>query len=336
MSAMWKDPKILEWVKHLGSQKSDKKGTMAEMTPETKRKLRIFKWIIIVAIILPLIPYLINFRKHDWSPNPADWANFGDYLGGTLGPVLGILTLVVTIYIAIELNKIEERRRKESDEKSYKPQILFDESIFHVYSSKSEHSDKYVPLEFSYERKSPSYVSNQQSILPFGLNAYNVGLGPCKKAEAVFEIDVPATIKLITELNNDQPLQYRIRVSQSLDHILISLGFDPQLAEAFHIPISQHIRQQVNLILPLSARNTPYPIPLPSYILYLYSAFIMAIRHIDEHTIRALNVQFPIIKGTITYQDIADKSYTKEMNIRFKYVVHYGHEYMTKLEIEEI
>lgn len=47
--------------------------------------------------IAAVIPYLYNFGT-SWSKDNAVWGQFGDYLGGSLNPVFGLLTLLVVLY----------------------------------------------------------------------------------------------------------------------------------------------------------------------------------------------------------------------------------------------
>ncbi|MDQ2076075.1 hypothetical protein [Marinimicrobium sp. ABcell2] len=41
--------------------------------------------------------YWFSFRNHPRSSNPEMWAAFGDYMGGVLGPVLGLLTIILLV-----------------------------------------------------------------------------------------------------------------------------------------------------------------------------------------------------------------------------------------------
>ncbi|HEY2685871.1 MAG TPA: hypothetical protein VGI93_20345 [Steroidobacteraceae bacterium] len=53
-----------------------------------------------VAFVAVVGIYLYNFRGHPLSSNPEDWARFGEYVGGTLGAVyglIGILGVLLTI-----------------------------------------------------------------------------------------------------------------------------------------------------------------------------------------------------------------------------------------------
>lgn len=69
------------------------------------------KWIIIsicaiTVIIAPILFYIKNFQNFDLSKSPADWGVLGDYFGGILNPIISLLTLIVTIIIAINISNI--------------------------------------------------------------------------------------------------------------------------------------------------------------------------------------------------------------------------------------
>ena len=50
-----------------------------------------------LIFVLVLIPYIKNFGT-TWSSDNDVWGQFGDYLGGSLNPVFGLLTLLVLLY----------------------------------------------------------------------------------------------------------------------------------------------------------------------------------------------------------------------------------------------
>jgi len=67
-------------------------------------KTMITTGVILVALFFgPLIAYISNFRKGHISSSPDDWGTFGDYLGGFLNPILGILNILVLVYLTFKL-----------------------------------------------------------------------------------------------------------------------------------------------------------------------------------------------------------------------------------------
>lgn len=64
------------------------------------------------AILLIMIPYIINFYNNGISTDPEIWGQFGDYIGGLLNPVLSLINLIVLTYLSIRLVKNEDDRNK--------------------------------------------------------------------------------------------------------------------------------------------------------------------------------------------------------------------------------
>jgi hypothetical protein len=84
------------------------------------------KWLIGITIILTIVPvifYLYKFGDGTLSTDKGEWGTFGDFIGGVLNPLISLLTLAVTVYIAITFNDYEKRRdeqsKTEADVKSY-------------------------------------------------------------------------------------------------------------------------------------------------------------------------------------------------------------------------
>ena len=77
----------------------------------------------VIFSAIPFVFYLFKFGSFTFSDSKADWGTFGDYLGGLLNPLISILTLAVTVYIAISINEYEKRRdaasKNEEDVKSF-------------------------------------------------------------------------------------------------------------------------------------------------------------------------------------------------------------------------
>lgn len=53
--------------------------------------------------------YIYTFADSQLSHNPDAWGTFGDFLGGTLNPMISLINLSVTIWIALTLNKYSAR-----------------------------------------------------------------------------------------------------------------------------------------------------------------------------------------------------------------------------------
>jgi len=84
---------------------------------------------IITSVVLIVIGTIIGLYSYKFgganqlSGNRGDWGTFGDYFGGILNPIIGLMTLAITVYIAVKFNAYEIRRdvqsKEASDIKSY-------------------------------------------------------------------------------------------------------------------------------------------------------------------------------------------------------------------------
>jgi hypothetical protein len=60
----------------------------------------LLSWMISAAIIVlgtALLAYIVAFRKHPLTADAEAWGQFGDFLGGTVNPIIGFLTLVALV-----------------------------------------------------------------------------------------------------------------------------------------------------------------------------------------------------------------------------------------------
>jgi hypothetical protein len=65
-----------------------------------------------VLSLLTVIFYIYNFKENGVSNDPENWAQFGDYFGGILNPLISILNLIILSYLSIKLVRDEDDRNK--------------------------------------------------------------------------------------------------------------------------------------------------------------------------------------------------------------------------------
>lgn len=70
--------------------------------------------LIILLLISPVLTYIFAFHSFKISNQPSEWGTFGDFIGGVINPLIALLTLLVTIYIAIEISKLEDKRSEKT------------------------------------------------------------------------------------------------------------------------------------------------------------------------------------------------------------------------------
>jgi hypothetical protein len=53
--------------------------------------------------------YFVQFSDYSLSDEPEKWGVFGDYIGGTLNPILTIINIVITIWLTVIINRFGNR-----------------------------------------------------------------------------------------------------------------------------------------------------------------------------------------------------------------------------------
>jgi hypothetical protein len=99
-----------------------------------KKGDNVFKIVISVAILISIAVigfYFYQFAKEPLSVNSGAWGQFGDYLGGTLNPVFGFLSLVVLLLVYIQNKKELEDTKNVLDKQSKTMEIQrFEQTFF--------------------------------------------------------------------------------------------------------------------------------------------------------------------------------------------------------------
>ncbi|MBY0573763.1 MAG: hypothetical protein K2P84_08790 [Undibacterium sp.] len=85
---------------------------------ETLTPARLFKWlawILAIASVVVVCVFVIYFSKFHGALSQAqsDWGTFGDFLGGTLNPILSFLGLIALLLTIVLQSKELESTRKE-------------------------------------------------------------------------------------------------------------------------------------------------------------------------------------------------------------------------------
>ncbi len=92
----------------------------------TKKTIRMLCFVAIICLAFTIVLVTVYFLKfhYEYSPLNADWGTFGDYLGGTLNPIFGLVSTLGLLYtIALQQQEIERDRKQTTEDK-------FDETFF--------------------------------------------------------------------------------------------------------------------------------------------------------------------------------------------------------------
>ena len=72
--------------------------------------LRIIIFCCIILVIETVYCYWSSFHQNSVSNNPQNWGVFGDYFGGTLNPLFSLISICVTIWLAVIVNRINNNQ----------------------------------------------------------------------------------------------------------------------------------------------------------------------------------------------------------------------------------
>lgn len=84
-----------------------------EYWEESKTKIKWGAAILLLFCLIPVLAYMCNFRE-GISDDNANWGALGDFIGGLLNPILSFANLVVVIWIARLISRIEGVREDNS------------------------------------------------------------------------------------------------------------------------------------------------------------------------------------------------------------------------------
>lgn len=72
--------------------------------------------LILLIILITIIAYLYMFGSYGLSSNNDVWGTFGDYFGGILNPIIGILNIAVFIYLTRTISDIDAKNQNNAIE----------------------------------------------------------------------------------------------------------------------------------------------------------------------------------------------------------------------------
>jgi hypothetical protein len=154
-----------------------------------RHKLIIFYWISGALLLLSLVLIIIYpiYIGSSIATNSSEWSNFGEYIGGVLGPLFGLLAFVgVLLSIANqnkENKKNEQENKKQATENRIIKQIEFHHAICNNVTTptnvaKTKFKRGRPAFEFLYEKHLKSLYRDAES--------QNPQLGESKKTDIAF------------------------------------------------------------------------------------------------------------------------------------------------------
>lgn len=275
-------------------------------------KIQIFIIVIIITLILlfsilPTIFYIFFFHNIPISENPSDWGVFGDYIGGLSNPIIAFFNLIATIFIAIYLVKIENRRHDDSIHSPVKPYFTIKDGMF--YSADISAISNYLE-SYYYDYEPPTLPADQYDYKNkvFHLLLSNKGLGIATDVEVIFEVSLE---ELRDKLIKATPL-----VTSAVSEIRVDEYGRSYVI--FSVDAEEHFKYKI-LFCKIFAKETKYigvvnldetvKVNLPNDILTAFK-FIHFFSNISKE-----NIEFPVFTVNIKYKNIYNKEIQSKKRI---------------------
>ena len=181
-------------------------------------------------------------------------------------------------------------------------------------------------------------MSNQVPNL-FGINIYNIGLGPAKNVSLRYEIDTNVILDLLESISNVFP--------SANDRISIERINTPPYSDLlfFRYPAHWHSKmlqipdfienEQITHLLKIEISKQPFLYLLPKYVLELYTIFQYYWMEQMQQDANHLPT-FPEFYLHTRYDDIGNKTINRKFQINLNSLQGGSSEFTNKITIKEI
>ncbi|HEX7904910.1 MAG TPA: hypothetical protein VF487_13620 [Chitinophagaceae bacterium] len=283
------------------------------MSKRIKWIIRIGSLVVLIAIAAPIYYYVKDFNELPRSANPSDWGTFGDFFGGILNPLISLLTLIVTIIIAVNISRIEKRNHDETVHSPVKP--LFTIGTGDFFSSDISINKLSVEKDF-YDYTIPQQPAGSHDYLSkqFYLKISNKGLGIATQVSVTFEIDLNELRQLLIiddpkikatpgEIKTDEDGRRFIVVSIKSDHFNYQGSFKIWGKERTGLGVLD--KKEVEQVV------------IPSQIMSAFKLHNLIRRLKDNDN------PFPTIHVTFNYKNIHEKALESKFRVGFLHIHDY-------------
>lgn len=123
-----------------------------------KKTVIIIVCILIGLSLIPILAYLINFYDHVVSDKTENWAQFGDYVGGLVNPLIGIVNIAVVAYLALRVDEINNKLRIEDINREKQLLETIHEPVFNI--SMNHNNNGILSIKLKNDGDSSIFIKN--------------------------------------------------------------------------------------------------------------------------------------------------------------------------------
>ncbi len=296
------------------------------MTTQTKWIIGIASLIALLAITAPIYYYVNDFHELPRSSKPSDWGTFGDFFGGILNPILSLLTLIVTIIIAVHISKIEKRNHDETVHSPVKP--LFTIGTGEFFSSDISRNGQTIERDF-YDYEPPQQPAGSYDYLSkqFYLKVFNKGLGIATDINAVFELNLDELKSLL--IIDDPKIKVTTSDLKTDEDGRKSIVLNIQ-SKHFNYHGSSKIWAMERYGLGVIDKGEEVKAGIPSQMIGAFKLYNLVRR------LKGKDETFPTIFVTFSYKNIHGRSLSAKFRVGLFHIHDYGHYSMFKILQEQI
>lgn len=80
--------------------------------------------LLLIFGLLSVILYVLNFSGSSISKSSSDWGQLGDYIGGVLSPIFGLINILIFIYLTLLVQDYSNKNNKKSIEMNKKVALM--------------------------------------------------------------------------------------------------------------------------------------------------------------------------------------------------------------------
>lgn len=239
--------------------------------------------------------------------------NLTNLLLGTIGAIASVSAAIIYYYT---LNELKKQR-----ENTYRPHLFVDNAFFYVQGVQK--NENIMPLKWcekTSDIKSIISFENDNIFASFSIKCYNIGFGTATNIKINFQYDIIGFILDIKSLEKRIPKKKRINIENNGTF----LSFEPENKE---LPFSSksfstelNLNQYVSYILPVNINKDIAEINIPRHFLELINIMVYYNAILKEKKEKDLNI--PEVKLNITYKDISNRNFKKELKISTKMILY--------------
>ncbi len=212
--------------------------------------------------------------------------------------VVTFITALATFYTVLEMKK----QRVQSNMPNL---ILRNEKRFYLYKDTTINNFEY--LHWHDTRLTDTIQIESKAYHKFDIDLFNIGVGTAKNIRFSYKIDDRKIINVLHSIGE-------VKV-ETLDLEKNGLSFE---AKYGIVPLGFSIAKSdicySEIFIP--REDNSFKLKLPSIYLSMFNAFVLSLTHKQNKT--EYFDKFPSLKLSIVYQDIANNSYKKQFEFKFK------------------